>query len=60
MKITNRQFAENNEAFRHDCNVVNEQLGGNETKTLVAPTTRQASKYRLRKGIVYKMRRALK
>lgn len=44
-EITNKQFAENNEEFRKACEALE-----------IKPTTRQASKWRMKKGKAWKER----
>ncbi len=52
-RITNKVFAEENEAFRDACR---RAFGLNECKSSLGVTTRQASKFRNKKGLAYKHR----
>lgn len=54
MKLTNRQFSEQNKTFRGACKAVKLHTipSTSETKTL-PPTQRQASKFRMEKGLAF-------
>jgi len=54
--MTNRSFAENNEEFRKACTKVPwKDKDGNSTT--LPPTARQASKWRMKKGLAWKQGR---
>ena len=55
-ELTNRQFAAKNEEFIKACFVASsiESKKGRKADSIM-PTTRQASKYRNKKGLAYKL-----
>ena len=59
--MTNKEFAEQNKEFRKACVVASsiEAKKGRKADSIM-PTTRQASKYRNKKGLAYKPWRIMK
>jgi len=56
-ELTNDQFAAQNKEFVKDCVIASsiESKKGRKADSIM-PTTRQASKYRNKKGLAYKLR----